>query len=339
MSRFLLVSLVMEAILKEQKVSTRRERLKAMTSGSMGAYDRMLSRVRAQGEIKEEIGMAALMWVSHSERPLRVDELCHALAVERGSAVLDPENVPSIETLSDCCQGLLAVDKEASTVRLIHSTLQYYLSNHPDFVGRAHSVIAETCLTYLNFQQFKGPPTSGLSNPARTPFLRYSSIYWGAHAKRELSDCAKLLALQLFDDYGDHISAKLLLKHISNPSRFNDNKDSSSFTGLHCASFFGIVDIVAELIEVDGCDVNQIDCVGNTPLAWAVQNGHEGVVELLREREDITPDILCRSSHTPSLHATNHKRKRVEELPPPESSPKALTNGLGSKKHKPPCGI
>ena len=231
------------------------------------------------------------------------------------------------------------VDKEASTVRLVHSTLQYYLSNHPEFVGRAHSAIAETCLTYLNFQRFKGPLTSDLSDPARTPLLGYSSIYWGAHAKRELSDCAKSLALELFSDYGDHISAKLLLKHVSNPGRFDDNKGSSSFTGLHCASFFGIFDIVAELMEVDGCDVGQIDCVGNTPLMWAAQNGHKGVVGLLQEREDVTPDIPCRSSHTPPLHATNHKRKRVEELQPPESCPKTPKSDIESKRHKPPCGI
>jgi len=336
MSRFLLVSLVVEAILKEQKVSTRRERLKAMTNGSMGAYDGMLSRIRAQGEIKEGIGMGALMWLSHSERPLRVDELCHALGVEIGSAALDPDNVPSIETLSDCCQGLLAVDKEASTVRLIHSTLKYYLSNHPDFVDRAHSAIAETCLTYLNFQQFKGPPTSNLSDLARTPLLGYSSIYWGAHAKIKLSGRAKSLALELFGDYNDHISAKLLLMHISDPGHFDHNKGFSSFTGLHCASFFGIAEVVAGLMN--GCDVDQIDCVGNTPLMWAIQNGHEGVVELLRERGGVTLDIPCRSSHTPPLRATIHKRKRAEE-PPPEPTPETPTGDLRRKRHRPSRGL
>ena len=96
--------------MREQKVSTRRIRLETAMSGSGDFYDGMLSRVKAQSEIKEEIGMAALMWVSHSERPLRVDELCHALAVEIESADLNPENVPSIRTLSDCCQGLLGVE-------------------------------------------------------------------------------------------------------------------------------------------------------------------------------------------------------------------------------------
>ena len=323
MSRFLLVSLIIEAILREQKISARRDRLKEMASALRTAYDRMLSRVKAQGEIKEKIGMAALMWVLHSERPLRVGELCHALAVEIGSADLNLENIPTIGTLLNCCQGLLVVDKEASTVRLIHSTLQNYLSTCPDLFERAHSTIAETCLTYLNFQWFKGLPTNDLSDPTRTLFLGYSSIYWGTHAKRDLSDCAKLLALKLFDDYDNHISVKLLLKHVSNPDRFNDIKGFSSFTGLHCASFFGIVEVVAELVKMNGCDINQRDCVGNTPCKWATQNGHERVVKLLQERKDVTPDAPCRSSHTPPLHTTSRKHKRVEEPGSPEScSPK-----------------
>ena len=42
--------------------------------------------------------MATLTWICHSERPLLVDELCHALAVEVETTVFDPENVPSIGT-------------------------------------------------------------------------------------------------------------------------------------------------------------------------------------------------------------------------------------------------
>jgi len=313
MSRFLLVSLMMEAILREQRTSARREKLQGVASALRGTYDRMLSRVKAQGQIKEKIGMAALMWVSHSERPLRVGELCHALAVEIGSVDLDPENVPSIETLLNCCQGLLVVDKEASTIRLIHPTLKEYLSTCPNLFDRAHSTIAETCLTYLNFQWFKGLPTSDLSDPVRTPFLGYSSIYWGTHAKRELSDCAKLLALKLFDDYDGHISVKLLLRHVSNPDRFNDIKGFSSFTGLHCASFFGIVEVVAELVKRSDYDVNQKDCVGNTPCKWATQNRHGRVVKLLQERNNVTPGAPCRSSHTPPPHPASRKRKEVKE--------------------------
>ena len=40
------------------------------------------------------------------------------------SADLDVDDVPSIGPLLTCCQGLVAVDKKASTVRLIHFMVQ-----------------------------------------------------------------------------------------------------------------------------------------------------------------------------------------------------------------------
>jgi len=86
-----------------------------------------LERIKAQDEEKTKLAMATLTWVCHSERPLQVDELCHALAVEIGATDFDPENIPSIDTLLHCCQGLIMVDKEASIVRLIHYTAQEYL--------------------------------------------------------------------------------------------------------------------------------------------------------------------------------------------------------------------
>ncbi|RPB06033.1 hypothetical protein L873DRAFT_1727018, partial [Choiromyces venosus 120613-1] len=94
--------------------------------GLEGVYGATLERIEEQGGEKARLGMATLMWIFHSRRPLRIDELCHALAVEIGSTDINTDNVPSIKTLLDCCQGLVAVDGEASTVRLIHLTLQEY---------------------------------------------------------------------------------------------------------------------------------------------------------------------------------------------------------------------
>ena len=99
-------------------------------------YGATISRIKAQDGDKCRLGMAALMWISHAERPLLADELCHALAVQLGSRDFDVGNIPSMSTLVNCCQGLITVDKEGSTVRLIHFTLQEYLSSRPDIFSR-----------------------------------------------------------------------------------------------------------------------------------------------------------------------------------------------------------
>ena len=136
------------------------------------------------------------MWVSHAERPLSADEVCHALAVEPGSTEFNAGNVPSMSTLVTCCQGLITVDKE-STVRLIHFTLKEYLSAHPDIFNKPRSTMAEICLTYLDSEQVRVLSSDDTRHILETPFLGYCSLYWGVHAKRELSDCARSLAIRL----------------------------------------------------------------------------------------------------------------------------------------------
>ena len=225
--------------------------------GLGGAYGATLGRITGQGGEKARLGMAALMWISHAERPFKADELCHALAVEIGSPNLNADNIPSIGTLLACCQGLIVVEKEASTVRLIHFTLQEYLRGRPDLFNAAHSTMAETCLSYLNFQQVKAFPTGPSPDLNETSFLEYSSLYWGVHAKRDLSYCAKQLALKLFNDYNCHISTKILMKALKSDWYTADFNNPSLFSGLHCASYFGIVEIVAGLAEMKGCDISK----------------------------------------------------------------------------------
>ena len=184
-----------EAILRETTLRRRKEKLKQVTSG-LGledAYTDTLKRIQEQCGNQSKLAMQALMWISQSQRPLRVDELCHALAVEIGSTHLDPDNVPSIETILRCCLGLIVVDKEASAVRLIHFTLQEYLRQHSTHFSSAHGTIAEVCLTYLILQP-KDQSFPSSEDMTKTPLLEYASYYWGTHARMQTTDTGKSLA-------------------------------------------------------------------------------------------------------------------------------------------------
>jgi len=275
------------------------------------AYGATIERIKAQGGDKSRLGMEALMWISHAERPLRVDELCHALAVELGSTDFNTDNVPSMSTLVGCCQGLIIVDKKASIVRLIHFTLKEYLSAHPNLFSRPHSAMAEVCLTYLNSEQVKAISPDLPPDMFDTPFLEYCSVYWGVHAKKELSDYGKSLALQLLQEYDSHISAKSLLEQAV---CFTDISFRSFFSGLHCASFFGIVEVVAAIIEMGCHDINGEDLGGSTPLARAAQNGQEEVVKLLLEQEEINPDKPDIEDKTPLLIGAMYGHEEVVKI-------------------------
>ena len=273
--------------------------------GLQDVYDATIERIKAQGGDKARLGIRALMWACHAERPLSVGEFCHALAIELDSTDFNAGNVPSITTLVSCCQGLITTDKEGSTVRLIHFTLREYLSTHPDIFGRPHSALAEICLTYLNCPQVKVLSTDGLDHPDalfnNNPFLKYCSLYWGVHAKKDLSDCAMSLSLQLLREYDGHISAVLLAGQVwSFP---HDLQRGTLWTGLHCASYFGIVQVVATLIGMGCYDLNQGDWFGCTALSLAAEMGHEEVAKFLLGQEGVEPHVQDNIGITPLGYA------------------------------------
>ena len=252
--------------------------------GLESVYGATLGRIQAQGGGEARLGMAVLMWISHSRRPLQVDELRQALAIQIGSDDLNNDNIPAISTLLPCCQGLVTVDKGASTVRLIHFTLQEYLCTHPDLFDRAHSTMAETCLTYLNFQCVRDLSAGPYPDLRGTSFLEYSSLYWGIHMRIEPSDCAKGFALQFLDQFDSHISAKFLWKSISR-ELFDGYIPAGGFSALHCISYFGIAEVVEILIKENRWNADQKDSAGMTPLMWAARYGHEEVVRLLLRKK------------------------------------------------------
>jgi len=236
-----------------------------------------------------------LVWVSHSQRPLSIGELCLALAAEMGSTDLDPENVCLQDTILASSLGLVAVDK-TSRVRLIHSTLQEYLCL-PGVLPDAHKTPGEPCLAYLNYDQVRELPATEVPGLHDMPFLHYSSLYWGFHAKQGLSDGAKSLAVRLLSLYENHISSALLCAELN----FEGYRSLAGppFTGLHCASYLGIVCVVEDLGKMKGCDINEIDCWGFTQLSWAAQRGNKEVARLLLTRDDVEPERSDNQGQTP----------------------------------------
>ena len=312
--RFLLVALNIEAILGETSIARRKKMLRKVASTGVGLdsmYGQTLQRIREQRGDRSRLGMKVLMWVSHAARPLRIDELCHALAVDMQSTDLDPENIRPQDTVLGSCLGLAIVDGEASTVRLIHYTLQEYLSRHGIFPD-AHKILGQACLAYLNYKQIKGLPAKDVSNLEDMPFLTYASLYWGSHAKIELSRRAKSRALRVLKRDGNHISATLLVEHIS--SFHACSLPHHLWPSLQYACYFGIVEVVASLMEREGCDINQRDCMGFTALMWAADQGNEEVVRILLARGNVNPDKPTDDGQTPLWNASRNGHEGVVKL-------------------------
>jgi hypothetical protein len=91
-----------------------------------------------------------------AERRLIVPELRHALATANSTSdSLDVDDLPFEKSLIDCCHGLVVVDKETSSVRLVHKPLQdFFEKQHGmrNLFENGHNEITSTCLKYMTFR-------------------------------------------------------------------------------------------------------------------------------------------------------------------------------------------
>jgi len=315
--RFLLVSLSVESILAEPTIHRRKQKLKQMSKGQdVGdVYTATFERIKGQENARSRLGMEAIMWVAYSERPLRPDEICQALGVQVGSEDLNQDNAPNIRTIMNCALGLVTVDSSSSTVRLVHFTLQEHILANPPLFQSPHSVIAEACLTYLNFAYIRGLSPTLNSPPPAAPFLEYASCYWGAHARRDISEKAIPLARRLLDRFDGHISCKLLLLKEYYPGPpFDDEGIPIGFTGLHGGALLGVLELMVSLFDIRKWDLNATDLHGGTALAWAARKGHDSDAKVLLEQVGLLPDIADNEGRTPLSWASQYEHCEIVKM-------------------------
>ncbi|KAJ7351373.1 hypothetical protein DFH08DRAFT_669216, partial [Mycena albidolilacea] len=132
-----------------------RKALTGLPKNLYEGYDVAMQRIEAQNEEDREIAHSTLIWVANAKRPLSVEELRVALAVEPETQQLDKENLLKIEIILGVCAGLVIVDKESSVVRLVHYTTQEYWDRiQAQQFPNAQTQITYTLLTFLNFDGF-----------------------------------------------------------------------------------------------------------------------------------------------------------------------------------------
>jgi len=114
-----------------------------MTSGLGldGAYDTTLDRMNIEGKGKSTLGMAALMRIPRSERPMRIGSYATPRQLRLALRDMDYDNNPLKKALLASCLGLVTVD-ESSIVRLVHFSLREYFNQHTEHFKSPHVAMA-----------------------------------------------------------------------------------------------------------------------------------------------------------------------------------------------------
>ena len=272
-------------------------------SGNLGqAFENTIQRIQKAPLSRQQAANQALMWVSHARRPLLVDELRCALATKLGDQELNRDNLLSLRSIIEICLGLLVLDNESCTVRLVHYTLQDHLrSRHPRSFLQEETYITQVLITQLCFEdnESSAAKREQLENEVswidsnlleHTPFLHYAATNWGYHAKllpqpSEINDHA----LALLENPSKLARAAQSQRHSPSDGgkyvRHRDLRESrnrQNRTALHIVAEFGLIGLLGLLLR-RGHDVTARDSYDYTALHDAAVSGQIDALELLIE--------------------------------------------------------
>lgn len=195
---FLLAKLQVESLGDQTTAREVRSALAVLPTDSFAIYDQTTERIRRQGSKNAELGFKVLSMMFGAVRPLGVDELRHALAVEPTTTSIDPDNLADLEIMLSVTAGLVTTSQEqiysekekvlrhVPVFRLVHYTLQEYFElDQTRLFPNLKLDMARACLSYLSLDDFGSGncATDELFDKRRSDFafLDYASYHWAHH--------------------------------------------------------------------------------------------------------------------------------------------------------------
>ncbi|KAI5818434.1 ankyrin repeat-containing domain protein [Pyronema omphalodes] len=338
---FLLPALQIEAVLDEPTIRKRRKALQNMPRELYDVFGLTMDRIRAQKQSTSTVAMNVLQWIFLAARPLSLEELRHALAIEPGDTELHGDNFVEAQFILDSCLGLVIVDESTSTVRLVHKALQDYFQEMYDegsLFQEGHMEIASICMTYMAFDHFNHEVCT-LKDKIfdRYPLLGYAAVRWDYHLRSSktrniaVEDMAFTLVMEKYTsqlaskifltsrlEYSDYFfkMPEIQLRNYTKQLRYTES--TTAAFPIHFAATTGSPDLFRRVIDSVKVDINEKDAWGNHLLTLTASMGHRSLVEIIldtRYNADVNAktrdealNILLRSSADPNLKDEMHGR-------------------------------
>ncbi len=234
--------------------------------------------------------MKVLLWISHAHGPLTVAELSEAMAIKSGNTSLDQRRRPSQNVMIECCLGLVTVDQESSSIRLVHYALQEFFQDHREEIfPSAEDQVAEICITYLFFDDFVEGCCEAEAAIERLikdfPLLRYASTYWGHHVRFSHCDRIYGLALKLLHS-PPRRALSIQIQYFSQGYRVEywEPDEVNSHDAFNCACYFGLQTAACNILDSEEVDIDAPTNIGTTALMRAASAGHVDLAKFLLSR-------------------------------------------------------
>ncbi|KAM0218304.1 hypothetical protein ACHAQI_001492 [Fusarium lateritium] len=321
---FLLAKLHLESLSHKINRKEVRLSLKTLPASLNDTYSDALDRIYRQAPEAVDLAEAVLFWVLCAKRTLTILELQQIYATQDlpEDSGLEEDDLPDADILTGVCGGLIMVDSDSKTVRLVHYTAQQYFEQfHSQKLRQSRISITNISLKYLTLPNFSGGICTMDNAMAQRleeyPFLDYAAKNWGAEISKfdedglvpafdRLASSPTALAItsQAFGLHSDRhsnwsqefprdIPALVLaaafdlprvLKRMVLMGHDLEGKGTDGDTTLIRAASFGHQENVRALLDL-GADKSARDHMNETALQRAAGNGEVDIIRVLLNKE------------------------------------------------------
>ncbi|KAJ5549351.1 hypothetical protein N7513_006585 [Penicillium frequentans] len=253
-----------------------------------------------------------------ARHPLNPGELREALSVEPGNTTWNPSKlVNDIFGILTCCGGLLTIDEEENTVRLVHSSVRQFLigseamDSEPMVPSRftleeAQRKMADIVITYLNYGVFETQISTRVNTPLHVnsaPAKIVESVFEVPNVVRDLA----MSLLKLRKTPGFDLGKTLEQLRPGHQSVSDQRFSFLSYAKSNClyhavckleqAKAPESIDSLLRLLGGNMLDTNTDD--GHMLLLLAAEKGIESIVKVLLQTGKINPNSTDQSGQTP----------------------------------------
>ena len=147
---------------------------------------------------KREYGdqpLRILSWILYAARPLKMEELQEALAVDEDATELLERHKTSPEEIVNTCEPLVDYDKSTRVVKFTHDTVREFLEKNCKHELYGPQDLAKTCLYYFGLDEFNEPCPDQKALQIRLEkfkFTEYACEHWGFHGRGTPKDEADI---------------------------------------------------------------------------------------------------------------------------------------------------
>ena len=300
---FLLTRLQMDSLVNQTSARHVFKALQSLPEKLNETFGDAIGRIKSQSQEYWQLARNVISWIFYAKRPLKIFELREILAVEPEDTKFDPSGLHERDLILEVCCGLVSIDEQDETIRLVHYSLQEYLATcwHEHW-PKAEETVAATCIAYLTLEDFSVHMLEYYM-PAHCQFLSYAADYWGEHLRGPFE-------VILEDQIGRLLESTTQLSNAHGVrSRLYDT--AAATTPAHVTVSLGLNYLVSVILKRN-IDLEARDSRGYTPLGRAVLCAEPTAVRQLLDR-GADPNAEIRGK-TPLFIATIDKNPAMMEL-------------------------